>query len=58
MNAKDMPVTESAKKTYAQPQIVFKQRLEAMAIVCNNPTPPSKASTGSPDFCDSGQLFS
>ena len=55
MNTKDMPISDMAKKAYIAPQIVFKQRLEAMAIVCTNLTPPSKSIAGP---CDSLQLFS
>ncbi|MBI5878712.1 MAG: hypothetical protein HZB53_13765 [Chloroflexi bacterium] len=56
MNTNEMPANDTAKKPYIAPQIVFKQRLEAMAIVCTNVTPPSKASVGA--GCDGTQLFS
>ncbi len=56
MNAKDMPVSESAKKVYIQPQIVFKQKLEVMAVTCTSGALIAKASTGA--GCDPGNLFS
>lgn len=48
---KDTKPEVAGKKPYAKPQIVYRQRLEAMAAVCSDSALP-KASSGGAYFCE------
>ena len=48
------PESESRKKAYEKPQVIYRAPLEAMASVCA-PAPPSKSNPG---LCPSGPISS
>jgi hypothetical protein len=51
---KTKPEASSTKKPYRRPEILYREKLEAMAALCV-PTPPAKTNPGQ---CPSGPIAS